>query len=118
MALLRFKLYDYVEYTPDRTWIEEYWWILVIAAVAVAAITFAILYFRNRAEKFVCVSVYRSDKAEQMQIKKGSTFNPDLPMREGYSFRGWYLDSACTIPWLSTYKVKKNMALYPKWEKE
>ncbi len=118
MSILNFKFYDYVNSTPDRTWIEEYWWIVALAVVAVAAIVFAFLYFRNRSERFVFVSLYKSEKAEMLQIKKGSTFNPDIPTREGYAFRGWYLDSACTTPWLSTYKVKKNMALYPKWEKE
>jgi uncharacterized repeat protein (TIGR02543 family) len=115
---LSFKYYHYFGDAQNSSWISEYWWILVLVAVAIIAIVFAVLFFMSKRAKYIFVTVYKNGIGEQMQILRGSTFNPDIPTREGYAFRGWYLDSACTTPWLSTYKVKKPMALYPKWEKE
>ncbi len=43
---------------------------------------------------------------------------PTLPTREGYTFIGWYTDSACTKPWnFDTDKIASNMTLYAGWEK-
>ena len=43
---------------------------------------------------------------------------PDIPEKEGYTFCGWYKDTAFLEPWRSTDKVKRDITLYPKWEKE
>ena len=117
MFLLK-SLYAQSAYNHEPMWIEEYWWTIVLAVIAVAAVVFAVLYFRNRSEKMVDVTVYANDEGKTLSVKKGSPYNPPMPKKEGYTFKGWYLDSACTVPWLSTYKVKKTMCLYADWQKD
>jgi len=55
-------------------------------------------------------------KIEEFKVTRGSTFSPERPTRSGYTFKGWYKDSALTIPWSSTDKVRSDMTLYAKWE--
>lgn len=46
---------------------------------------------------------------------------PDLinPSRVGYTFRGWYRDQACTVPWnFPTDILVADMTLYAKWSKD
>lgn len=42
---------------------------------------------------------------------------PADPVKSGYKFTGWYLDSACTEPWDLSNIVRKNITLYAGWEK-
>lgn len=42
---------------------------------------------------------------------------PADPVKSGYKFTGWYLDSACTEPWDFSNIVRKNITLYASWEK-
>ena len=43
---------------------------------------------------------------------------PIPPTREGYTFTGWYRDSACFVPWdLETDTVETDTTLYAGWEK-
>ncbi len=42
---------------------------------------------------------------------------PDEPVREGYTFDGWYLDRACTVPFdPSVDTVTQSMTLYAGWK--
>ena len=52
------------------------------------------------------------------QIQKGNhATRPTDPTREGYNFKGWYKDSACTEEWkFSEDVVTGNVTLYAKWE--
>ncbi len=51
-------------------------------------------------------------------IPAGSQIPPQpSPVREGFSFIGWYRDGACTQPWnFDTDKVNSNIILYGGWE--
>lgn len=51
-------------------------------------------------------------------VSAGSLIPPqDPPTMEGYTFIGWYTDSACTVPWnFDTDKVYSNITLYGGWE--
>ena len=51
-------------------------------------------------------------------VSAGSLISPQTsPVMEGYTFIGWYTDSACTIPWnFDTDKVNSNIILYGGWE--
>ncbi len=41
---------------------------------------------------------------------------PNEPIREGYTFEGWYKDKECKIPWNFTVDVVyETITLYPKW---
>lgn len=55
---------------------------------------------------------------EDVCINYGSLFVCPMPKKEGFIFRGWFLDSACTIPYVSNKPIKKELILYPKWERE
>ena len=50
----------------------------------------------------------------------GQLLEPPLPPgREGYSFTGWYTDSACFEQWkLEEDTVEGSLTLYAGWEKE
>jgi len=50
-------------------------------------------------------------------ISKGKTVTkPADPVREGYDFMGWFLDSSCTTPYDFTKPVNADITLYAKWE--
>ena len=40
---------------------------------------------------------------------------PD-PTRDGYNFKGWYLDSACTQPYSLSKPIISDITIYAKWE--
>lgn len=45
-----------------------------------------------------------------------SITQPSTPTRQGYSFVGWYSDSALSIPYNFSSAVTSNITLYAKWE--
>ncbi|MBR4295716.1 MAG: InlB B-repeat-containing protein [Clostridia bacterium] len=57
------------------------------------------------------------DKTKTIVHKKNLVFNPEFPSREGYSFDGWYTDSARTTPFQNK-AITDNLTLYAKWTKE
>ncbi len=41
----------------------------------------------------------------------------ETPKKEGYTFKGWYRDKACTVKWdRTTDTVTGSMTLYAGWE--
>ena len=40
---------------------------------------------------------------------------PEDPVKDGYTFAGWYKDSACTQPWDFETGIPGDMTLYAKW---
>ena len=40
---------------------------------------------------------------------------PETPVKDGYTFAGWYKDSACTNPWDFETGIPGDMTLYAKW---
>ncbi|MBO5907106.1 MAG: InlB B-repeat-containing protein [Clostridia bacterium] len=55
----------------------------------------------------------------QITVIEGSLVQrPALPVKEGYTFIGWYTDSACTKAWnFDTDRPSSDMTLYGGWEK-
>lgn len=55
---------------------------------------------------------------KSITVQHGKTIKaPASPKRTGYSFAGWYIDSACkTARNFSSGKVEKVMTLYAKWK--
>ena len=41
---------------------------------------------------------------------------PADPVKQGYTFAGWYADEALTTPWDFTTPITKDTTLYAKWE--
>lgn len=51
-----------------------------------------------------------------VNIEKGATVDlPKIPIRDGYIFGGWFIDSGLTNEFTESTKVNKNMTLYAKW---
>ena len=46
-----------------------------------------------------------------------SVTKPSNPTRPGYTFTGWYLDNACTIPYRFDTAVTSNLTLYAAWKR-
>ena len=40
---------------------------------------------------------------------------PETPVKDGYTFAGWYKDSACTQGWDFETGIPGDMTLYAKW---
>lgn len=55
----------------------------------------------------------------QIKNYNGKIIVPPIPVKEGYTFAGWYTDSALTKEWhFDTDVVRENLTLYAKWVKE
>ncbi|WP_341301231.1 leucine-rich repeat protein [Lysinibacillus sp. FSL H8-0500] len=54
--------------------------------------------------------------AQKVVTPSESIIAPTAPTRAGYTFAGWYKDSALQTPWnFQTDKVTENITLYAKW---
>lgn len=55
--------------------------------------------------------------AAYLDVPAGSVIQPPAePKEDGYRFKGWYKDAACTEPWdFETDTVYKDIILYAKW---
>ena len=52
----------------------------------------------------------------QTDLSYGDTITkPADPVKDGYTFAGWYKDSACTQPWDFETGIPGDMTLYAKW---
>ena len=59
-----------------------------------------------------------TDVPAQTQMYGELLEEPEAPTREGYSFMGWYTDSACYVQWdISNDIVESDMTLYAGWQK-
>ena len=51
-----------------------------------------------------------------VKVDDGSKLTlPKAPVKAGYTFEGWYMDEALTIPFDPDMKIEKDMTLYAKW---
>ncbi len=57
------------------------------------------------------------DAIEALTVKKGATVTLTDLTYEGYTFGGWYTDSALTKKFTSTTAVESDLTLYAKWTK-
>ena len=55
----------------------------------------------------------------QTEVKKGTQVQPPSaePVKEGYTFKGWYTDENYTTEWNFSNPVTNDMNLYAKWER-
>lgn len=95
---------------------SDYWWTLLIAFFVLIAIGFAISYRSEMLSRKIITIHFVGQ--EDITVPYGSKPILPIPEKNGYVFRGWFLDSACTIPYYSDSPMKKDLILYPKWEKE
>ena len=63
--------------------------------------------------------IFVGTSIDPITIKDGSLTMPNDPVAEGKIFGGWYVDSACTIPFNQEYLTKNplsgDLRVYPKW---
>lgn len=60
-----------------------------------------------------------SEVSPILSIQPNSTIRlPDNPVKNGYWFRGWYLDQTYTNEFDTTTKITKDYTLYAKWEQK
>lgn len=57
-----------------------------------------------------------SSVSSQSVAKNGTVTKPANPMREGYTFTGWYTDADCEILYDFSAAVKSSFTLYAGWE--
>lgn len=109
----------------ERPSIYDSWWDhygdYVIIASVIVAIGLAAFIWHLLTKTKLDHSIPREVTFYGYDVKYyqyGSYLNPDVPEKEGYAFCGWFRDPAFLEPWKSTDKVKRDITLYPKWEKE
>lgn len=55
-------------------------------------------------------------RLKRVMEKEGRVPPPNMPVREGYAFDGWYLDAKFTKPWdFDTSVAKDTVVIYAKW---
>lgn len=103
-----------------KRFFEEYPWIIMLAAVVIVALVILLIVTVSAKRQKtlgskvkICLVGY-----EDLFVLYGNKPVLPIPSKDGYSFCGWYFDSACTIPFDSRVPVKKELILYPKWVKE
>ena len=107
---------------PDPWYIEYAGWIIVAVILLFAAVFVPPIFMEKWKEKrkelrtVVFVLCY-DNLREERTLTYGSTLAVPIPERDGFSFAGWYWDTACTIPLKPEQKIKKDCTLYAKWNK-
>ena len=98
---------------------DKYLWVVVLAVLALAGLTLLLswIYIRRQKVKKTEITIHLSCHSD-IQVQYGRIAMLPTPKRDGYEFRGWFLDSACTIPFDSRIPIKRELILYPRWEKE
>lgn len=133
MFVIEKVLHEYRSTYKPRTFWDNYWpvIILVISIIIVLALCLLRKFEDNIREAIKKAKVKRINNrydrqtctvdvigVDNIRVYIGSTYSPPIPEKDGHSFGGWFVDSALTVPWLSTQKVEADMSLYPKWIKE
>jgi uncharacterized repeat protein (TIGR02543 family) len=112
----------------EPTFWEKYGTLIIILSFVLLLVIAALILYRKQIRAyFLRKSRERYEKSlltvnvidfQEVKVEPYATYSPPIPEKAGYSFKGWFSDSALTVPWVSTQKVSCNMTLYPKWEKE
>ena len=58
-----------------------------------------------------------SEVVSQLVAEGGVAFRPEEPLRERYTFGGWYIDAALTKPFSFATVITSDITLYAKWIK-
>ena len=90
---------------------------IIVGCIAVIVILVA-LDLRNPGFTITFDSRGGSDIAPQNQMYGELLSVPEDPTREGYEFRGWYIDYACDDIWDEEKDIiESDITLYAGWEK-
>ena len=58
-----------------------------------------------------------SSVVSQLVADGANAFKPEEPMRERYTFGGWYIDPECTKPFSFATPITSDITIYAKWVK-
>ena len=59
-----------------------------------------------------------SDVPAQTLMYGQTLQEPEPPTREGYTFTGWFRDTACNMPWnMESDTIETDITLYAGWKK-
>lgn len=90
---------------------------IIIACILVIVVLLAI-DLQNPGFTITFDSKGGTDVAPQNRMYGELLTAPEPPTREGYTFTGWYRDSACYELWnTETDTIQQDMTLYAGWEK-
>ena len=93
-------------------WLYDYWWVVVLSAIALIAIAIWIYKRQTRLHK---ITLYVGKEPTVYEVQHGTTFSAPIPDGKE-TFKGWYRDSACMIPFNSSDKIVSDFSLYSKFE--
>lgn len=71
----------------------------------------------SASEHTVSFEVNGGNEISSITVKHGDTVTLPTPVREGYTFQGWYKDEALTLSVQSVMTVNEDTVLYAKWTK-
>ena len=108
--------YDFIGWYTDAACTTA--WNFDIDRVAGAMTLYAGWQQSAPTEYTVTLVPNNGEPSRTLQIPAGSLIPPQsIPVKEGYTFIGWYTDSACTAAWnFDTDKVYTATTLYGGWE--
>ena len=90
---------------------------IIIVCIVVILLVFA-LEMRNPGFTVTFDSKGGTDVPAQTQMYGEPLEVPEPPTREGYTFTGWYTDSACFELWdVENQTIEMDLTLYAGWEK-
>lgn len=128
--ILTSNIENFNKKTPFEEFWDDYGGFVIFAAVVVAIVlfffirSFVLRMAENKQERMIEVNGSKVDPFKicsvnltgysTVTIPKGTVFNAPFPEKEGYTFHGWFYDSACTVPYMNT-KLRTSITLYPKW---
>lgn len=112
--------------TPFENWWYHYGQIVsIILGILISLLVLAIPYIAVRiarardkdtaTENLVSVNLYGF---KTVSVSPKDVFFPDIPVKDGYSFTGWFYDPSFTKPFMPGKKLKKDLTLYPRWQRE
>lgn len=87
--------------------------VVVVAAIAICLFLFV---FSGGKESTVSFETAGGSTIEAVQVAEGESINsPANPVKDGYSFDGWYADPNFTTPVTFPLSPSEDMTLYAKW---
>ena len=90
----------------------------IIAACIVVILVVVVFEMRSPGFTITFDSKGGTDVASQNQMYGQLLEVPEPPTREGYTFTGWYTDSACFELWdVENQTIEMDLTLYAGWEK-
>lgn len=92
----------------------------ILVAVLIVALVGATIFLVTHNGFTVKFDTNGGSQVESCKVMHGETVPvPEEPVKEGYAFKGWYLDRACTNSWnIETDVVTESFTLFAGWQKK